>query len=59
MQGVGRYPPSEVAQRGKDDLRALSKYLGKKEFLMGNKPSKVRMSDKQKGVLLIPCHQLC
>ena len=41
MQGIGRLPPEQVAEIGKEDLRAISNYLGEKKFLMGDNPTKV------------------
>ena len=44
MQGIGRLSPEQIEEIGKDDLRAISNFLGDKKFLMGIKPTKVIFS---------------
>ncbi len=41
LQGIGRHSQDDVDAIGKEDLKALSEYLGKKKFLTGDKPTKV------------------
>ena len=41
MQGIGRLTQEQIAQIGQDDLRAISRYLGGKQYLMGKTPTKV------------------
>ncbi len=36
--------PSAVAKIGCDDIKAVSLYLGEKDFLLGDKPSRVRIT---------------
>ena len=37
-QGMGKHTEAEIQDMGKKDLRALSDYLGTKEYLFGDKP---------------------
>jgi len=39
--GLGRHAPAEVYKMAEDDLRALSEFLGKKAYLMGDAPRTV------------------
>lgn len=41
LQGIGRHSPSEIENMGRQDLAAISAYLGEKDFLMGDKPTEV------------------
>ncbi|XP_050691501.1 failed axon connections homolog [Eriocheir sinensis] len=41
MQGMGRHTRTEVQHIGRQDLAALSAYLGEKDYLMGEKPTEV------------------
>ncbi|KAG0710770.1 Failed axon connections [Chionoecetes opilio] len=41
LQGMGRHSPTEIQHMGKQDLSALSDYLGDKDFLMGDKATEV------------------
>jgi len=40
-QGIGRLNAAEVLATGKEDLRAISAYLGSKEYLAGDEPNKL------------------
>lgn len=44
VQGIGRHSHQEIQSFVIKDLRAISKYLGKKPFLMGDKPCEVDCS---------------
>ena len=39
--GVGRHTKSVVGDIGKDDIRAISKYLGDKKFIFGDQMTAV------------------
>ncbi len=41
MHGIGRLTQEQVAEIGKEDLRAISNCLGEKKYLMGDNPTKV------------------
>ena len=43
-QGMGRHTPDEIYAFGKSDLRAISNYLGDKQFLFGDEPSSIDAS---------------
>ncbi len=38
-QGMGRHSKEEVYARGMEDIKALSQFLGKKDYFLGDKPS--------------------
>lgn len=38
FQGIGRHSEEQITQIICDDLRALSKYLGSKKFILGEEP---------------------
>lgn len=40
-QGIGRQNANDVLATGKEDLRAISAYLGKKDFMAGGQPNKL------------------
>jgi len=40
-QGIGRQNAADVLATGKEDLRAISAYLGDKNYLAGDKPNKL------------------
>ncbi|XP_067121387.1 failed axon connections homolog isoform X1 [Centruroides vittatus] len=40
-QGIGRHTDTEVMDMARNDILALSVYLGNKKFFMGNEPSEV------------------
>jgi len=39
--GIGRHSKDDMIRIGQDDLRAISQYLGQKQFLMGDEPTRV------------------
>ncbi|XP_050691503.1 failed axon connections homolog [Eriocheir sinensis] len=41
QQGMGRHTSTEIEHTGRQDLAALSAYLGEKDYLMGEKPTEV------------------
>ncbi len=40
--GLGRHERDEIINFAKDDLKALSLYLGDKPFFMGDQPTRVK-----------------
>ena len=42
-RGIGRKSPKEVHQIGNEDIRAISLYLGKKKYIMGDEMSYVSL----------------
>ena len=43
--GIGRKSEEDVVKIGQQDVLALSQCLGKKDFFMGDQPTKVRSPD--------------
>ena len=56
MSGIGRHKESVIGDIGKDDIRAISKYLGDKKFMFGDKINTVRLTF-QKLLLCIHCQE--
>lgn len=40
-QGFGKFSPEEQMEMMREDFRSFSDYLGKKNYLLGNKPTEV------------------
>lgn len=42
-QGVGRETPEEVTEGAKRNLKAVSNFIGEKHYILGDKPTSVRL----------------